>query len=175
MQPTLLSNTWTAAHLPGTKYMGVLCCAGSAGEAALNNSLDETFAEAGYEHLPATLHQRRPPTYRVEGTVAGEDGALATVRRILRSGQGVSDHPLFYQARVFGNAVTLDIVLKAVALDMSSLTGVVTLPYLFMYGYTNLTSVKLPPNIEEFGSSHPTSSSLAPSPWAGAPTSQPST
>ena len=96
MQPTLLSNTWTAAHLPGTKYMGVLCCAGSAGEAAFHNSLDETFAEAGYEHLPATLHQRRPATYRVEGTVAGEDGALVTVRRILRSMQRVLNPPVFH-------------------------------------------------------------------------------
>ena len=32
----------------------MLCCAG---EAAFYNSLDETFAEAGYEHLPATLYQ----------------------------------------------------------------------------------------------------------------------
>ena len=62
MQPTLLANTWTAAHFPGTKFMGVLCCAGSAGEAAFHNSLDETFTKVGYEHLPppciTAAHQR---------------------------------------------------------------------------------------------------------------------
>ena len=55
MQPTQHANSWMAAHLPGTKYMGVLCCAGSAGEAAFRNSLDGQFTEAGYQHLPATM------------------------------------------------------------------------------------------------------------------------
>ena len=47
MQPTLLANTWMAAHLPDERYLAVLCCAGSAGEAAFHNALDDQFAGAG--------------------------------------------------------------------------------------------------------------------------------
>ena len=71
MQSTLHANSWMAAHLPGTKYMGVLCCAGSAGEAAFRNSLDGQFTEAGYQHLPATVPHPRPATYYVVGNVFG--------------------------------------------------------------------------------------------------------
>ena len=70
MQPTPLANTWIAAHLPHDRYLTLLCCAGTAGEAAFHNSLDGAFAEAGYRHLPATLN--RPPTYQVIGTSRGE-------------------------------------------------------------------------------------------------------
>ena len=68
MQPTLLANTLVVAHLPGTRYMPLMCCAGRAGEAAFSNSLDEQFVEVGYAHLPLTLGHRRPPTYHVKGT-----------------------------------------------------------------------------------------------------------
>ena len=123
MQPTLLANTWMAAHFPGTEYMAVLCCAGSAGETAFHNSLDEAFAETGNQHLPATLHQRRPATYQIEGTAADEGGALVTVHRIVHSGQRVLNPPVFHHAGLFSNAVVLDILLEAVTLDMSSLTA----------------------------------------------------
>ena len=51
MQPTLLANSWAVAHLPNELYLALLCCAGSGGEAAFHNSLDEQFANVGYWHL----------------------------------------------------------------------------------------------------------------------------
>ena len=86
LQPTLLANTWMAAHLPHTKYLAVLCCAGSAGESAFRNSLDDAFAEASYVHQPKSVHLRRPPLYYVVGTVFDEGDELAAfaVRRIAR-------------------------------------------------------------------------------------------
>ena len=96
MQPTLLANTWVAAHLPNTTHMAVLCCAGSAGEAAFRNSLDNQFVEVGYQHQSNWKLPRRP-TFLVVGT-ALENGVLATKRRITRSGQIISDPPLFQHA-----------------------------------------------------------------------------
>ena len=75
MHPTLFANTWAVAHLPGERYMALLCCGGIGGEAAFHNSLDEAFAEVGHSHLPTTLNHRRPPTYQVIGTTLGMDGS----------------------------------------------------------------------------------------------------
>ena len=178
MHQTLLANTWIVAHLPGTKYTGVLCCAGSAGEAAFRNSLDGLFAEAGYQHLPATLNRNRPPTYYVVGSVAADqagekrvptptsdakdadDVKVTTVcniptRRIVRH-QHISMKQLpkaqkFQFAQVFTNASTLALRLVAVELDLSAMDSLVRLPDYFLLFDTSLTSVKLPPNLEQIG------------------------
>ena len=165
MQPTLLANTWMAAHLPHTKHSAMLCCAGSAGEAAFRNSLDGQFAESGYEHLPLTLNKRRPPTYHIVGT-AEEEGMLIPKRRIARSTQTVKNPPLFHHAQMFSNAVKVDIRLEAVTLDMSrmsaarALGSVMTRAFVplwamrsnnFMHGCEKLVSVQPPPNLEDVG------------------------
>ena len=84
MQPTLLANTWVVAHLPQEKYSALLCCAGSAGEVAFRNSLDDAFMEAGYQHLPTKL--KRQPIFYVVGVTENERGSFVPSRRIARCG-----------------------------------------------------------------------------------------
>ena len=149
MQPTLLANSWVAAHLPGAKYMALLCAAGSAGEAAFRNSLDEAFTEVGYEHLPNTLHLRRLPTYHVVGTATHEDGVIKATRRIARFGNSVILNPsLFHDACINSNATDLDLYLQTISIDMSPMARVRKLRYRFMAESTSLTSIQFPPNIE---------------------------
>ena len=149
-QPTLLANTWVVAHLP-TKYKALLYAAGSAGEAAFHNSLDEQFAEAGYCHMPTILHHRRQPTYFVVGTTTNEEGVSKTVQHLAPS---LPDYgrrcPLFCRARVHTNATIASLNLKAIAIDMSPSVSVRTLASFFMSGFTNLASIHLPPTIEKF-------------------------
>ena len=145
-QSTLLANSWVVAHLPHTKYIGVLCCAGSAGEAAFRNSLDDAFAAVGYEHLLGAANRRRPPTYHVVGTTAGE---LTPTQRILRTANPFDETHPFHHAQVFSN--TNDLRLNAVTLDCSQMSNLRMLPDGFMRGCTNLTSITLPSNVEEFG------------------------
>ena len=168
MQPTLLANSWMAAHLPGIKYMALLCAAGSAGEAAFHNSLDEAFAEVGHGHLPTTLNHRRPPTYQVVGTVVTDCAqqkpahplhspaeVCTTTRRIARQNPDSDMVPtvedFFPHAQVFTNASTVDINIIAVVLDLGSLAWVKALPAEFMLGSFYLKTIKLPPNIEQIG------------------------
>ena len=149
MQTTLLANTWVAAHLPDTVYMALLCCSGSAGEAAASNSLDEQFAEAGYQHLSIAPKHRRPPTYIVIGTALDETSA---VRRIFRSGDAATSNPLLLiQARVQTNALVINIELNALSLDMSRIRTVTHLHRRYMFRNTNLECVSLPRCLHEFG------------------------
>ena len=141
MQPTLLANTWMAAHLPSEKYMAVLCCAGSAGESAFRNSLDESFAEAGYQHQPATLHHRRPPTYYVTGTSRGSQ----PIRRIAHTSKSLRFTTEFRDALIQSNATTMTLSLDAVTINMTHMTS------LNMSDCTGLKSIVLPPNVEELG------------------------
>ena len=150
MQPTLLANSWVAAHLPNTTHMAVLCCAGSAGEAAFRNSLDNQFVEVGYQHQSNWKLPRRP-TFLVVGT-ALENGVLATKRRITRSGHIISDPPLFQHATVFCNSTAMGICLDALTLDLGSMQTVRSFPGCFTKNCTTLRSiVQLPPNLETMG------------------------
>ena len=142
MKPTLLANSWMAAHLPREKYMAVLCCAGSDGESAFRNSLDGAFARAGYEHLPASLNRRRPPTYYVIGAL----------HRIAHASTLLCINNEFYDALILSNATTWDLSLDAVRVDMTQMTSLKELPDSFFRGSTGLRSIMLPPNVEEFGS-----------------------
>ena len=127
MEPTLLGNTLVVSHLPGTRYMALMCCAGSAGEAAFSNSLDEQFVEVGYAHLPLTLGHRRPPTYHVKGTSIVR-GVVTHRYRIARSQQNITNPPRFHHAEVINNASTVCLTLNAVTLDLSHLTSLQFLP-----------------------------------------------
>ena len=148
MQSTLLANTWVAAHLPGTVYMALLCCSGSAGEAAVSNSLDEQFAEAGYQHLSIAPKHRRPPTYIVIGTALDETSVVRATHRICRDGGIISDPPFFQHAQTFSNATTMNLKLDAVTLDMSCMKAVKKVVSGFLFGSNSLTSIVLPPNLE---------------------------
>ena len=150
MQPTLLANTWMAAHLPGEKYLALLCSAGTAGEAALDNSLDGAFAEAGYQYLPATLNRQRPPTYQVIGTSRRERKPM---QRIVGTTSSIGRTIQFHDAVLLGNATTMTLALDAVAVDMTQMASLKILPKGFMRGCTSLTSILLPPNVEDIGDS----------------------
>ena len=155
MHPTLLANTWMAAHLPGERDMALLCCAGSAGEAAFRNSFDTTFAEAGYQHLPTTLNRTRPTTYYVIRTTLGE--GEVTTHHTARSPQSIanlfasSNTPLLRRAQIFSNATTMEYEVAATEVDMSCMGSVASVPSGFMSGCTTLASVQLPPNLEVIG------------------------
>ena len=43
MQPNLLTNAWSAAHLPSPRHQALLCCAGSSGECAFRESLQGQY------------------------------------------------------------------------------------------------------------------------------------
>ena len=148
MEHTFLANTWIVAHLPGTKYTAVICCAGSAGEAALRNSLDGVFMEAGYQHLPATLNRKRPPTYYVVGTVAadqpiphtdltGQEVSTDAISEACTPTHRIIRHPhtdikrrnqTYQHAQVFTNNLTMALTLNAVVLDLSTLNNTLNLP-----------------------------------------------
>ena len=147
MQPTLMANTWMAAHLPCERYLALLCCAGTAGQEAFHNSLDGAFVEAGYQHLPTTLNRRRPPTYQFNGRT--RDG-LKPVQRVVRKPSSIG-RIKFHDVLVLGNAATMTLSLDAVVVDMSALKDVKELCSEFMYGCTSLTSITLPPNVEVLG------------------------
>ena len=149
MQPTLLANTWMVAHLPNEKYMALLCCAGSAGEAAFRNSLDSSYAGAGYEHLPATAKRRRHATYFVVGSNA-DDKCKGPTHRILHTRQRTWQHAR-QSALVLSNATTMGLRLSVVSLDLSGMLSVRRFLDGFMMSCVALTSVRLPLNIEQLG------------------------
>ena len=148
MRPTLLANSWAVAHLPGTIYSALLCCAGSAGEAAFRNSLDVMFAEMGFDHTPTNLKRRRQPVFHVIGTVAAESEATSTVHRICRPGQNIQNPTVFLHAQVFSNAMVLDICLSAVSLDLTSMLQASNLSSRSISASVCLKSVKFPPKVE---------------------------
>ena len=143
MKPTLLANTWMTAHLPGAKYMALMCAAGSVGEAAFHNSLDEAFAEVGHSHLSTTLNHRRPPTYQVVGT---------SWRRVIVGVRSSRTILAFPDATVLSNAATMCLRLTvATTVDMRQMLALEVLPDGLMDGCTSLTSIQLPPQVNSLG------------------------
>ena len=164
MQPTLLANTWMVAHLPGTKYMALLCAAGSAGEAAFRNSLDDAFRGSQEDPMgnnPFFDHQgilgpvpsRRLSVYYVVGCTA----PTVPTRRLARAGQCVSNPQVFYHARVFSNATRMTLRVRATTLDLSPMTSLKYIPRGFVplsgCCCSSLTTIQLPPNVEEIAPS----------------------
>ena len=163
MQPTLLANTWMTAHLPGTKYMAIVCCAGSAGESAVQNSTDSLFTEAGYQHKVATLRRPRPAIFYLIGTVI-TNFVEAPQRRIIRlpvspAAPGALNPFKFHRVRILSNAASIPPTLVACHLDMSAMVGVTSLVNNF-FTTCLLKSIQLPPNLEEFGAVFQNSTNL---------------
>ena len=106
-----------------------MCCAGSAGEMAFHNSLDDEYAEAGYQHSPQ--RRRRPPTYQVQELAPGKN------KLSLFSFHYASLHTQpFYNIKILGNASTMGLRVDVsdtslTGIDMSSMTTIKELPDFF--------------------------------------------
>ena len=64
MEPNLLMRTWMMAHLHGAEYQAVVCCCGSSGEDAFQESLEPQFMSP--RHDEKGLH-----TMYITGTCGG--------------------------------------------------------------------------------------------------------
>ena len=174
MDPPLLVRAWMAAHLYGAKYQAVVCCAGTAGEAAFRESLQPQYTSSRHDakglrtyYITGTCGDAcisRITSGCIEKVVAGVDGPLhITVTSNTNSWQ---EGDLGGNDRLTTLSLDLERLIEISTsvlvrcsnlgqLDLASLRAIEAIPEGFLGWCTALKEIDLTPlvNVKEVGPS----------------------
>lgn len=171
MQPNLLMNSWTAAHLPRAVHKALLCSAGSGGECAFWESLQGPYT--------SDRHQAKGHSvFHLTGTTEGKPFARITTGKIGAVLHGLSSIQLKVTSNVYrwrqddlnGNCQLLDIDFEMQCIsqitpwflmgcrnlaniNLGALSRITTIPAAFLQWCTALESLDLRPltSVREIG------------------------